>query len=118
MVAPEGGAGQPGGPPIVISGRKEAAMRRAARRGDGWMPYLVSPDAYARSVTTIRDRAEADGRTLDGFEWLLYLYCSVRADGERARDDVASFLGGAYGEVSPDGEDHFPVVVSKIGELM
>src|SRR3954463_6546976 len=28
------------------------------------------------------------------------------------------FLGGAYGEVSPDGEAHFPVVAAKIGELM
>src|SRR3954469_4081877 len=31
---------------------------------------------------------------------------------------VTQFLGGAYGEVSPDGEAHFPVVAAKIGELM
>ena len=30
----------------------------------------------------------------------------------------AGGFGGAYGEVSPDGEAHFPVVVAKIGELM
>jgi pimeloyl-ACP methyl ester carboxylesterase len=30
---------------------------------------------------------------------------------------VVPFLGPAYGEVSPDGEDHFPVVVDKIGEM-
>ena len=90
---------QPGGPPIVVSGRKAAAMRRAARRGDGWMPYLVSPDAYARSVATIRDEAGArSAGTWPGFEWMLYLYCSIRADGDRARDDVASFLGRAYGD--------------------
>jgi alkanesulfonate monooxygenase SsuD/methylene tetrahydromethanopterin reductase-like flavin-dependent oxidoreductase (luciferase family) len=28
----------------------------------------------------------------------MYLYCSVRRDGERARDDVATFLGSAYGD--------------------
>lgn len=33
-------------------------------------------------------------------------------------DQVVAFLGGAYGEVSPDGEAHFPVVVAKIGEMM
>ena len=33
-------------------------------------------------------------------------------------DQVVQFLGTAYGEVSPDGEEHFPVVVAKIGELM
>jgi alkanesulfonate monooxygenase SsuD/methylene tetrahydromethanopterin reductase-like flavin-dependent oxidoreductase (luciferase family) len=100
-VVPPGAGGpgmQAGGPPIVVSGRKEAAMRRAARRGDGWMPYLVSPGAYGRSVATICDEAGRLGRDLAGFEWMLYLYCSVRADGDRARDDVASFLGRAYGD--------------------
>jgi len=72
-------------------------MRRAARLGDGWMPYLVSPDAYARSVRAIKDEAQAAGRDLNGFEWMLYLYCSVRRDGDRAREDVAGFLGRAYG---------------------
>jgi probable F420-dependent oxidoreductase len=84
--------------PLIVSGRKEPAMRRAARLGDGWMPYLVSANAYARSVRTIEDAARAAGRTLDGFEWMVYLYCSVRRDGDRARNDVASFLGGAYGD--------------------
>jgi alkanesulfonate monooxygenase SsuD/methylene tetrahydromethanopterin reductase-like flavin-dependent oxidoreductase (luciferase family) len=85
---------QPGGPPIVVAGRKEAAMRRAAQRGDGWMPYLVSADAYARSVAAI-------GEVADDFEWCLYLYCSIRADGDRAREDVRSFLGRAYGDKDP-----------------
>jgi len=33
-------------------------------------------------------------------------------------DQVVQFLGPAYGEVSPDGEAHFPVVAAKIGEMM
>lgn len=89
---------QAGGPPIVVSGRKLPAMRRAARLGDGWMPYLVSPDAYARSVETITSEAVSVGRDLGGFEWMVFLYCSVRADGDRARADVAAFLGSAYGD--------------------
>jgi alkanesulfonate monooxygenase SsuD/methylene tetrahydromethanopterin reductase-like flavin-dependent oxidoreductase (luciferase family) len=89
---------QEGGPPIIVSGRKAPAMRRAARLGDGWMPYLVSPNAYARSVQAIEEEARTIGRDLAGFEWMLYLYCSVRPDGDRARDDVAAFLGSAYGD--------------------
>jgi alkanesulfonate monooxygenase SsuD/methylene tetrahydromethanopterin reductase-like flavin-dependent oxidoreductase (luciferase family) len=85
--------------PLVVSGRKPPAMRRAARLGDGWMPYLVSPSAYARSVQTIR--ADAD-RDLADFEWCLYLYCSIRPDGDRARADVRSFLGSAYGDKPPE----------------
>src|SRR3954470_4130755 len=33
-------------------------------------------------------------------------------------DQVVGFLGKSYGEVSPDGEAHFPVVVAKIAELV
>ncbi len=89
---------QPGGPRIIICGRKEPGMRRAARIGTGWMPYLVSPNAYARSVETIRSEAATLGRDLTGFEWMVFLYCSVRRDGDRARDDVSKFLGAAYGD--------------------
>lgn len=89
---------QASGPPLLVSGRKEPAMRRAARMGDGWMPYLVSPSTYQRSVETIRAEAAGIGRTLHGFEWMLYLYCSIRVDGDQARSDVASFLGAAYGD--------------------
>jgi pimeloyl-ACP methyl ester carboxylesterase len=32
-------------------------------------------------------------------------------------DQITQFLGQAYGEVSPDGEDHFRVVATKIGEM-
>jgi pimeloyl-ACP methyl ester carboxylesterase len=32
-------------------------------------------------------------------------------------DQMVEFLGPAYGEVSPDGEAHFPVVAAKIGEM-
>jgi alkanesulfonate monooxygenase SsuD/methylene tetrahydromethanopterin reductase-like flavin-dependent oxidoreductase (luciferase family) len=96
--SPGAGGMRPGGPPIVVAGRKEGAMRRAAWLGDGWMPYLVSPEAYARSVAVIREAADAAGRDLAAFEWLVFLYCSVRRNGDRARDDVAAFLGSGYGD--------------------
>jgi alkanesulfonate monooxygenase SsuD/methylene tetrahydromethanopterin reductase-like flavin-dependent oxidoreductase (luciferase family) len=88
--------------PLLVSGRKPPAMRRAALLGDGWMPYLMSPSAYARSVATICAESQAAGRDLTGFEWMMYLYCSVRADADRARDDVASFIGRGYGDKPAD----------------
>jgi alkanesulfonate monooxygenase SsuD/methylene tetrahydromethanopterin reductase-like flavin-dependent oxidoreductase (luciferase family) len=96
---PVAGGMQAGGPPLIVSGRKEPAMRRAARAGDGWLPYLFSPTAYARSVETIK--AEAGDRDLADFQWMAYVYCSVRADGDEARRDVRDFLGRAYGD-KPD----------------
>lgn len=87
---------QPGGPPIIVCGRQPAAMRRAAKSGDGWMPYLYSPDRYARSVATIRAEAEQRGRSLNDFAWLAYVFVSLDDDAEKARKNAIEFLGGTY----------------------
>jgi pimeloyl-ACP methyl ester carboxylesterase len=42
---------------------------------------------------------------------------AAQPDAELDVDQVVGFLGKAYGEVSPDGEAHFPVVAAKIAEL-
>lgn len=87
---------QPGGPPIVVAGRKEPAMRRAALLGDGWMPYLYSPRRYADSVATVHRYAADAGRELDRFDWYAFVFVNIDLDGERARRDTARFIGGTY----------------------
>lgn len=87
---------QAGGPAIVVAGRKEPAMARAARLGDGWMPYLYSPRAFGASVRRIREIAAEAGRDLAGFQWMQFLFTVVRDDAEAARAEVAAFLGGVY----------------------
>lgn len=89
---------RPGGPPIVITGRRQAAMRRAARLGDGWMPYLYSPERYARSVAAITELAAEHERSLDGFSWMAYVMVAVDADREKAREQAAQFLGTTYSQ--------------------
>lgn len=87
---------QAGGPPIVIAGRKERAMRRAALVGDGWMPYLYSPRRYAASVQTISALAAEAGRDLTGFEYHAFVFVNVDKDGDRAREEAARTIGGNY----------------------
>ena len=38
-------------------------------------------------------------------------------DAEWDVEQIAEFLGPAYGEVSPDGADHFKVVATKVGKM-
>jgi alkanesulfonate monooxygenase SsuD/methylene tetrahydromethanopterin reductase-like flavin-dependent oxidoreductase (luciferase family) len=90
------GPARPGGPPVVVSGRREPAMRRAARLGDGWMPYLYSPRRYAESVARITDLAGDGGRDLAGFRWLAYLMVALDDDATAARRGAARFLGSTY----------------------
>src|SRR5262249_35020892 len=47
---------QPGGPPVIVAGRSEAAVRRAARLGDGYMPYLFTPERYASARASIEQQ--------------------------------------------------------------
>jgi probable F420-dependent oxidoreductase len=89
---------QAGGPPIVVAGRKEAAMRRAALLGDGWMPYMYSPKRYEASVEVIRRHAAAAGRTLDQFGWYAWIFANVHPDGEQAREEAARMMGGNYNQ--------------------
>ena len=89
---------QPGGPPVVVAGRQEAAMRRAALLGDGWMPYLYSPRRYGASVEVIRRLAAIEGRDLDAFGWYAFVFVNVDADGDRARENAARSIGGNYNQ--------------------
>jgi probable F420-dependent oxidoreductase len=48
--------------PIVVGGVSRAAIRRAARVGDGWQPLGLSPEALGQAMTSLRDEARAHGR--------------------------------------------------------
>jgi probable F420-dependent oxidoreductase len=48
--------------PLVIGGVSRAAIRRAARLGDGWQPLGVSPEALGQGIASLREEALACGR--------------------------------------------------------
>lgn len=83
-------------PPIYVAGRRDAAMRRAARYGDGWFPYLYDPERYRTSVTKIKEVAEESGKGLSTFEWALYQYVAIEESYEEALTVAARSLGTAY----------------------
>ena len=53
---------EPDAIPIWVGGRAEAARSRAARVGDGWLPYLCSPRWFGRHRALMEEEAEAAGR--------------------------------------------------------
>jgi alkanesulfonate monooxygenase SsuD/methylene tetrahydromethanopterin reductase-like flavin-dependent oxidoreductase (luciferase family) len=48
--------------PVWVGGSSEAALRRAGRRGDGWIPLFVPPDEYAVALGRLDKEAERAGR--------------------------------------------------------
>ena len=85
-------------PPIWVSGRKDAAMRRAARYGDGWLPYMYTPEHLAESVGKIRSFGDEAGRDLSGFVPGLYIFTAVNEDGERAVKMASDRLSKQYSQ--------------------
>jgi probable F420-dependent oxidoreductase len=95
---------QPGGPPIWIGGRSDAALRRAARLGDGWVAYLVTPDRFRASMEKIAAFTREAKRALDpgSFEAAHVLFTVLDDDWERARAQAARQLGRQYNQPFDD----------------
>ena len=47
-------------PPIWVGGNSRAAVRRAARHADGWIPWQLAPDDFAAAVAFARRERSSD----------------------------------------------------------
>ena len=83
-------------PPVWVSGRRDAAMQRAARFGEGWVPYFFDPPRYRDSVEKIEAFADEQDRSLNGFQWGFFPYISMYETEQEAAEIAARQLGGQY----------------------
>lgn len=81
--------------PFIVGGRSDAAVRRAARLGDGWIGVWVSPRRFARVVTTIDEQASALGRT-SAHEHAMQVWCGIADTRERARPLLSTAMQTFY----------------------
>jgi probable F420-dependent oxidoreductase len=86
----------PGGPPIWVAGRGDAAMRRAGRFGDVWMPYMYTPEQLASSLATVRAAAADVGRDPAAIGAAIYAFVCVDEDGDAARAALTAAVGRNY----------------------
>lgn len=73
--------------PLWIGGNSEAAMRRAGRLGDGWIPSFIAPDAFRAGVEKTQAFAAEAGREVprDHFGALVYFCLDPDPAAARAR---------------------------------
>ena len=83
-------------PPVWVSGRRDAAMARAAKFGDGWMPYFYDAPRYRDSVGKIKGFAAEAGRDISGFQWAHFPYIAIYPTELQAAEVAAEQLGGRY----------------------
>lgn len=83
-------------PPIWVGGRSEAALRRTARFGRGWLAYMATPERIRTGLARIRELAAAAGRDPAAIEGGLLLFAFVGRDREAARKRVIADLSERY----------------------
>ncbi len=58
-------------PPILVGGESGAALRRAARLGDGWLGMQHDFESGAAQISRLRDLLVAEGRDPEAFQYCL-----------------------------------------------
>jgi probable F420-dependent oxidoreductase len=84
------------GPPVWVGGRKAAAMRRAGRFADVWLPYMYTPEQVASSLAEVDTHAVAAGRPAGSVRGAVFCWGAVDASAERARAAAVDVVSTVY----------------------
>ena len=109
LVSNPGSAQRPH-PPILIGGTSNAALRRVARLGDGWLSTSVGPDSVGERLHMLRGLCETQGRRFEDLSLCHKFFINIgeaeqRSDGSRVpgtgasadiRDDIQRFADVGY----------------------
>lgn len=81
-------------PPIVVGGRSDVALRRAARVGDAWMGVWMSPRRAAQAAERLGELTS--GRPVPAMLMMVFVHVGDGDEGA-ALDEAAAFVHGQYG---------------------
>ncbi|HLN17424.1 MAG TPA: LLM class flavin-dependent oxidoreductase [Acidimicrobiales bacterium] len=90
--------------PVWIGGASDAAIARAARTGDGWVPVFLEPDEYRLGLRRLREAEAAAGRPPGAVTAAVVVM--ARVGGPEAAEDGARWLSSLYGAPPKAFERH------------
>ena len=93
------------GPPILVGGESGAALRRAARLGDGWIGMSHDFESGARQITRLRELLDAEGRDASTFQFCLGGPVTSLDDARRWEDIGVTRMVSAPWQRSKDAID-------------
>jgi alkanesulfonate monooxygenase SsuD/methylene tetrahydromethanopterin reductase-like flavin-dependent oxidoreductase (luciferase family) len=82
--------------PVLVGGRSAAAVRRAARHGDGWLGIWISPRRFAEVAGQVAELAAAFGRPAAPDRHGLQVWCGFGATRERALGPLSRAMEALY----------------------
>jgi len=83
--------------PVWVGGSSDAALVRAARLADGWMPLFLSVDEYADAIKRLTKETEASGRAPEAVTPAMVLFVSLDDDRARGVAKGTGWMGSLYG---------------------
>ncbi|MCP3913412.1 MAG: LLM class flavin-dependent oxidoreductase [Actinomycetia bacterium] len=83
-------------PLFVVGGRSDAALRRTARFGQGWLASWVTPGRFADAIASVEDQAATHGREVDQWHHGLQIWLGVGPDRATAREAVSTAMEDFY----------------------
>jgi probable F420-dependent oxidoreductase len=103
------------GPPVLVGGESVAALRRAARLGDGWIGMGHTFDSAGAQIERLGRELEANGRSLDGFQVCLGGPVDSPADVERWEQLGVTRLIVSPWRRSPDAVEGLGTFAARLG---
>ena len=85
---------KPANVPIWVSGRSDAAKKRCADYGTGWLPYMYTPEMLSESLQTINGLRANDSPVKPG----LFIFFAVHENRDTALDMAANRLSKQYNQ--------------------
>jgi len=82
--------------PVVVGGRSDAALRRVARYGDGWLGLWVSPGRYADATERISKYASDAGRDVPRWQHGMHVWCGIGTGPAAARSRLGTVMEEFY----------------------
>lgn len=93
--------------PCWIGGESDAAIRRTAMLGDGWIGGLSTPERMGETIASIKAKLAENGRTIDADHYGATIPFRIGAEGDpavaAARDRLSKRLKGAEREGTTEG---------------
>jgi alkanesulfonate monooxygenase SsuD/methylene tetrahydromethanopterin reductase-like flavin-dependent oxidoreductase (luciferase family) len=82
--------------PILVGGRSDAALRRTAEYGDGWLALWVSAQRFAAAVGDVEAQARKRGREVEQWQHGLVLWCATPGSDGRGGQRLAQTMQERY----------------------
>lgn len=102
-------------PPLWVGGWTEAAIKRTAMLGDGWLPAWLTPEDIGSRYRRLKEMAGQFGRDGDAIHLGIEVYASIDEDSSKAKQNALGTFQASRGTYEREMTLEYLESVSLIG---